>query len=93
MEPQTPVVKRPLWVKWMLWGVKDRAEAIILFWLWTGAAFAPILFAFWNPLPIVVLVMLLWTPGMLASVLWFRLAIRWVDKHGKWPPPRGPAGR
>jgi hypothetical protein len=93
MESQRPLEKRPLWVKVMLWGVSDRAEALLFFWLWVVAAVAPIFFAFWNPIPVVAIVMLFWFPGMMSLALWFRLAIRWVDKYGSWPPRRGSAGR
>ena len=75
METQTQI--RPLWVRVGLYGLAKRSNAFTFVWISLGLAGVGILVGFVKPLSFVGSIFIF-------SALWYWLAIRWVDKNGKW---------
>jgi hypothetical protein len=68
----------PFWVTLGLWGFKERKNSIVM--LICGVGFY--LNDGWGqPTE---LSSLLWCSAYLLAVVWFALAVRWVDKKGMW---------
>jgi hypothetical protein len=71
-------LERPWWVKMALWGLADRGPASIFGWLSLVFSLACVIYSWWD------VRFLAGVPFVLAA-LWYWMAIRWVDKYGKWP--------
>lgn len=72
MELEDFVVERPLWVAVGLWGLKTRALAWAFFGL--SMLVATLWMMYWS-----------WSGAIIyLAAVWYFLAIRWVDKNGKW---------
>ena len=64
--------KRPVYVRFALWGLNSRTSAILCVCFSLAAAVGSACFRFW--------------PGLmfLAAAGWYWKAIRWVDRHDSW---------
>lgn len=88
MAPKTRRARRPVWVRVGLWGLETRVAALVFFW---GCVILALAFAGGGVglavagADAAVWVSLLVIGGtLLLPVLWYGLAIRWVDRHDHW---------
>jgi len=77
----------PLWVRFQLLGIPDRATALVLWWLLAAASIALPIYCLkfahvYEHLRLAVAVLL----GALcaASAVATGQAVRWMDRHGAW---------
>lgn len=68
---------RPKWVKLALWGVPNRIAAWLCFWFTLQIVVSLIIYSFWEPLFLISIIFII-------GPIWYYLAIKWVDKKGKW---------
>ena len=68
---------RPYWVLIALWGLPNRALAWACFWLSVAITVACVAFGFVDRRFFVGVI-------MAGAALWYYLAIRWVDRRGRW---------
>jgi hypothetical protein len=60
-----------------LWGISRRSAAWAFVWLSIAIAAVSVAYAIVNRAA--------WVGGVLVfAALWYYLAIRWVDRHGRW---------
>jgi hypothetical protein len=78
-DPQT-TVDRPWWVRFPLYGLPNRGSALasIVILVWVGAL---LVFYGFRDLRYSAFAIL-----VVPAVWWYLKAIRWVDRHGGWPP-------
>jgi hypothetical protein len=78
-EETPPLVKRPWWVKFALYGLPSRGLALASMWLLVWIA-GLLVFAGFRDLR--------YSAGaalIAPALLWYLKAIQWVDRHGDWP--------
>jgi len=74
---EEPLPERPLWVRFGLWGLPNRASAWAFFWLALGLAIGCVAYGFVDPRFFI-------GGGFILSAWWYYAAIRWVDRNGRW---------
>jgi hypothetical protein len=92
-----PREPRPRWVYWTIPYNTRRPQAVQLLFVWIpqlGLSFMMLVLAterdsVLSRISCVVLAVA--TAVLLGVVLWHWLAIRWVDRHGKWTEPPQPS--
>jgi len=68
----------PFWVKLSLWGLSSRAAVWFFVWLCVALAAGAFVYGFTDRRGFWV------APLALAAAVPYRLAIRWIDRHGEW---------
>lgn len=71
-----PALRRPLWVRIGLWGIRTRGTARAF--CWTCLASSPVGFLIGRAFGVGLFV------GLLASAAWYAAAIRWMDRRRAW---------
>lgn len=69
--------QRPKWVRLGLWGTSTRQGAMGLLWLSAVLAAATGAYGMRDE-------RFFFGLGLFAAAAWYGLAIRWVDRHGRW---------
>lgn len=79
MTDRVPRSAYPWWVKLALWGLPGRGAVVACGWLSVAAAAGGTTWAVWGGNP-------RWFSCLLflASAMAYRMAVRWVDRHGSW---------
>ncbi len=67
----------PVWVRIGLWSLSSRASAWAFFWLSLALAVGSVAYGLLDPRFFLGGIMVL-------AAVWYYLAIRWVDQHGRW---------
>ena len=67
----------PLMVRLGLWSLPSRGSAWACFWVSLALAAGAVAIGFIHPLGFL-------GCAMVFAALWYYLAIRWVDRHGRW---------
>jgi hypothetical protein len=78
MEKNEQRIRRPLWVRVGLWGLRNRTFAWVFFWLSMGVAVA------FTAYGLVDAPFLGAGLGVFAVAWWYYASIRWVDEHEGW---------
>jgi len=77
MDQDEQQIKRPLWVKVGLWGLRSRASAMAFFWLALALAAAFVACGIIDR-------RLFFGGIFLFSAAWYYACIQWVDRHNDW---------
>ena len=75
---------RPYWVLIVLWGLPSRASAWACFGILVALAVGCIGYSFADQRFFICVLLGIGAAIMAAAALWYYLAIRWVDQHGRW---------
>ena len=75
---------RPYWVLIVLWGLPSCASAWACVWILSAFAVGCIAYGFVDRRFFVGAIMAVAAAIMAIAALWYYLAIRWVDRHGRW---------
>ncbi|MBY0524297.1 MAG: hypothetical protein K2R98_12905 [Gemmataceae bacterium] len=67
----------PFMVRLGLWGLPSRGSAWAFFWLSVAIAVGCVTYGFARPV-------FFFGGFLIFSALWYYVAIRWVDRHGRW---------
>ena len=75
---------RPYWVLIPLWGLPSRASAWACVWLLVALTVGCIGYGFVDQRSFMSAIMAVAAAIMAVAALWYYLAIRWVDRQGRW---------
>jgi hypothetical protein len=64
--------RRPVYVRFALWGLNSRSAAVVCAWVCLAVAAGSACFRFWAGLI------------FLVAAGWYWKAVRWVDRYGRW---------
>lgn len=67
----------PEWVYLALVGINSRGAAMVFFWLCIILALGALAASLIEPLALL-------GSALLPAALWYRFAIKWMDRHAQW---------